>query len=173
MVKKQKLGGFTLIEVLVVVLIIGILTSIALPQYQKSVFKARMAEAETLVNTLYYALVRYYTEHNYTLPPVANGSRVPADFEPYLDVSIPPLKSYFTLRYYSDNYMGISYQIPSGKTIYITYNWKSVGFGNRENLYCGFSNADSSDTSVRKYCASICSNSGFEPVGDGIACRIG
>jgi prepilin-type N-terminal cleavage/methylation domain-containing protein len=57
--KIQNKSGFTLIEVLVVVLIIGILTSIALPQYQKAVMKTRLANVRQAAAT-YKALVEVY-----------------------------------------------------------------------------------------------------------------
>ena len=61
--------AFTLIELLVVVLIIGILASVALPQYQKAVEKARMTEAIIVTKAIATAHQRYYMEHGTYLGP--------------------------------------------------------------------------------------------------------
>ncbi|WP_218742579.1 pilin, partial [Vibrio parahaemolyticus] len=43
--KQKKQQGFTLIELMIVVAVIGVLASIAIPQYQKYVAKSEVASA--------------------------------------------------------------------------------------------------------------------------------
>ena len=53
-------NGFTLVELLVVVLIVGILAAIAVPQYQKAIEKSKGMQAITLLRTIGEASNYYY-----------------------------------------------------------------------------------------------------------------
>lgn len=64
---ERKPQGFTLLELLVVVVVIGILASLAVPRFIKTIEKARIAEAKTILGELRSAEFRYRLEHtNYT-----------------------------------------------------------------------------------------------------------
>ena len=56
-------AGFTLIELMVVVLILGILSAIAMPQYRRSMERARVAEALTLIRAIYDSCERLAWEN--------------------------------------------------------------------------------------------------------------
>lgn len=64
--------GFTLIELLAAVLIIAILTSIALPQYRRSVQRAEAMEAMVNLKALFDSAKRYRAA-NSTAPTKLNG----------------------------------------------------------------------------------------------------
>jgi prepilin-type N-terminal cleavage/methylation domain-containing protein len=104
--------AFTLIELLVAVLIIGILAAIALPQYQKIIIKARMAEIMTVGKAVKEAEERFF---------LANSSYA-SSFED-LDINIAGTVSGKILK--SKNYQatldlgnGRVYFNPSNRSLY-------------------------------------------------------
>lgn len=58
------LRGFTLIELMVAVAIIGILASIALPAYQQYVLRASRADAQAILMETAQFMERYFTTNN-------------------------------------------------------------------------------------------------------------
>ncbi len=76
---KNSSQGFTLLELLVVVLIIGILAGIALPQYKKAVYKAKFIQATLMIDNIYKAQQEYYAFHG----------QYAVDF-PSLNMDLPP-----------------------------------------------------------------------------------
>lgn len=69
--------GFTLIELMIVVAIVGILAAIAYPSYQRYVADARRADAQTNLLQLAQFMERYYTS-NGRYATAAGGNKGPA-----------------------------------------------------------------------------------------------
>ena len=96
----MKNRAFTLVELLVVVLIIGILAAIAVPQYQKAVMKANLHKGIPLVESLYQAQQAYY---------LANGDFA-TDIDD-LDLTIPKDESCKKTQTTATSYYSCSFGI--------------------------------------------------------------
>lgn len=68
--------GFTLIEILIVLIIIGILATLAIPQFQSMAEKARKAEALTNLSAIYTAQQVYRLENGNYADVVADGATI-------------------------------------------------------------------------------------------------
>jgi type IV pilus assembly protein PilE len=55
-------GGFTLLELLVVMTVVAILASVAIPSYQQSVMRSRRTDARVAMNALATRLERCFTQ---------------------------------------------------------------------------------------------------------------
>jgi type IV pilus assembly protein PilA len=79
--------GFTLVELLIVIIIIGILATMAVPQYQKMVNRAKWAEAISLVDSLKTAENLYYAENSaWSVATIKPGGTKPW-FDAYVDTT--------------------------------------------------------------------------------------
>jgi type IV pilus assembly protein PilE len=98
-------AGFSLIELLIVIAIIGVLASIAYPSYQDSVAKTRRNDAASALMESVQALERYYTvNHRYTNSsgnlPAIYPTKAPNNGVTYYNIAVAgtPTASTFTLR---------------------------------------------------------------------------
>jgi type IV pilus assembly protein PilE len=70
--------GFTLIELMVVVVIVSLLAMVAVPSYNTSIAKARRADAQSSLSNFANTMERYFTE-NGTYLGAAGTEGTPAD----------------------------------------------------------------------------------------------
>ena len=69
--------GFTLIELMITVVIVGILAAIAYPAYQNSVKQSRRADAQGALTQLNNAMERVFTQNNTYMPLVSGVATAP------------------------------------------------------------------------------------------------
>ncbi len=77
---KKEEEGFTLVELIVVVVIIGILSAIAVPSFQTASLKARQREASVIVSTYIKAAQAYKAEYGL-------DARTAGDLKHYVSVN--------------------------------------------------------------------------------------
>lgn len=99
---KRNWCGFTLIEMLIVVLLIGLIAAIAYPSYEEYLRKARRAEARTALLNFAQGMERWYTANltylgavdgsNKPLPQVS-PAQIPASGTPYYTLTADSLSA--------------------------------------------------------------------------------
>ena len=62
--RRDRVGGFTLIEMMIVVAVIAILTAVVLPSYQGSIRKARRTDARGALSMAAQCMERWNTQQN-------------------------------------------------------------------------------------------------------------
>ena len=163
--------AFTLIELLVVVLIIGILSAIALPQYEKSVTKTRIMTGMPIGRALVTALDEYNMANSdgYTavydnlvlgVPPNFTDkdgnaySNVTAGSELYYDAGKAGEKMF---KIIAGGKVQDRYLLPNGKKIYINFYANNATADKNDGDFRGriYCTGESNASAATAYCKAI------------------
>ncbi|MBQ4493192.1 MAG: prepilin-type N-terminal cleavage/methylation domain-containing protein [Elusimicrobiaceae bacterium] len=149
--KRNKKKGFTLIEILVAVLIIGILSAIALPKYRVAVEKAHVSQVVSAIASIAEAQEVFY---------LANGRYT--DSLSDLDITMPATINGWTFTLYNDSeYKKVEAKHSSNNDIGLVHYYKNPGtidYLHPGQTYCF---ARKGKTFAEKVCKSLATKKGF------------
>ena len=116
--KNRKQQGFSLVELAVVVIIIGVLAAFGVPRFRDSVERSKASEAFNYLSAVRSAQERYHS---------LKGTYATATSD--LDVDLPDPK-YFTVGTISDSDLTGTGSIEEGWGLILSRSGPSAGYGN-------------------------------------------
>ena len=139
LLRKKRTQGFSLVELAVVVIIIGVLAAFGVPRFRDSVERSKASEAFNYLSSVRSAQERYHSLRGTYATAVSD-----------LDVDLPTPK-YFTVGTVTDaaDLSGTD-EIESGWGLVLTRSGPSAGYGNYTVTFTlnGYLNDTSTATSI-------------------------